>query len=173
MPKILLTHTMIFSMYSVSMFYMVTCFMLILVACSPADTNQEAEESLFHWHCDAESILGDGTMPAKDEPEVRFKGGKTRVDSLAHSGSFSVLADTLSPYSMSIEIEDVQPGDVFEMSIYIHSSSGEGRLVAANKTFWKYAKPVGDKDPDGWEKLELAFTVPANSTASNIFPDGS
>lgn len=149
----------------------ITKFVLIgilFVSCGKEVNIPVGSEKLFRWSCDAENVQDDGKLLAKELPNILFSGGEQRVMTEAYSGIYSVQADSLNPFVMSITIGDAVPGNVYRLSIQIKAQQANAMLVASNDDFWEAAYQLENKDEDGWEKLDLLLTIPANSSSGDF-----
>jgi hypothetical protein len=120
---------------------------------------QKAIEEIL---CDAETISGD-QQACLSVSGYRFLMSGTRTNEKAHSGKFSARLTSDSPYAMTLTLDNLATGDIFEVSAWRHGGNDDGCIVAAGtdaKSFYSQTCTPVSNDANGWNKLLLTFTLP-------------
>lgn len=130
--------------------------------------------------CGAESRALDGTkwMFTNDQGQS-FRYGHTQSDEFARSGHYSSKISGENLYGIYYRIEEVRPGDHYYASVW-RKRTGDfpGALVVniqGEEDFYLEENITSEVDDDGWERLELVFTVPAgaNDAFAAVYVYGS
>ena len=81
-------------------------------------------------------------------------GGKAR------SGKCAFNLPVMDSYGMEYVIQDVKPGETYEMSIWRSGSSKDAFLVASADSFYQQSDGFIEVDTKGWERVFLGFEIP-------------
>jgi hypothetical protein len=120
---------------------------------------QKAIEEIL---CDAETISGD-QQACLSAGGYRFLMSGTRTNEKAHSGTFSARLTPDYPYAMTLTLDNLTAGDIFEVSVWRYGTNNDGCLVAAGtdtESFYSQTCTPVSNDDKGWNKLLLTFTLP-------------
>lgn len=91
---------------------------------------------------------------------IRFNQGLTQSNTHAFSGEFSSRVNVESQYGVGIEFDDLRGGEVIEASVWIHSPTGVGSLIAdGDWGFYLKGLPTGAKEGD-WMQHSVSVPVP-------------
>lgn len=130
------------------------------------DTNEEG----IIW-CDAEEIFNRGdAVYFKSQGEV-FNHGETQSDEMAFAGKYSVKLNNDNQYGPTYSFDDVEIGDVFEVSVWKFSEKGHGFLVVSDsggKNIYRKVKEGIKSDSSGWEFLCIVITTPITFSGQPI-----
>ncbi len=113
-------------------------------------------------YCDAENVEGDFFVTGSHQ----FSGGELRSDERARSGRYSCrigLGENL-PHGFGYELIGAAPGEMYKVSVWRYKfPEKEGRLAvrgSGDSELDIYESFPKETDTNGWEKLEIQFTVP-------------
>jgi CotH protein/parallel beta helix pectate lyase-like protein len=112
--------------------------------------------------CDLENVKGENYV----QDGYLFSGAERRSDRRAHSGTFSSRLGREHIYGLGYNIENPVPGAMYEASVWMSRTGGDrGKLAisASDESFYKEVEIPVSKTDDGWELLQLFFTVPENA----------
>ncbi len=136
---------------------------LILQSCEVKTESEVCDEI----SCSAEALIEDGNkfMASTKFQDLSFADGNTQSGEKAHTGNFSVKLTKEKPFGMTYIIENFQPDEHFQASVWRLSENNNGVLVAQAEDVNKYYINQGEysiKDNKGWELLMLDIIVPQN-----------
>ena len=132
--------------------------------------NKKGELSVVE--CGAESRFLDGTKWVfTNDMGQSFRYGHTQSEEFARSGRYSSKISGENLYGMYYRMEEVRPGDHYYATVW-RKRTGDfpGALVVniqGEEDFYLEDNITSEVDDEGWERLELVFTVPAK--AKNAF----
>jgi hypothetical protein len=89
----------------------------------------------------------------------------------SRSGRNSLLLPWAESYALNYELENLKPGQAFEISIWRNGGDNDAYLVAAAKnaaSFYAQSKDYLEKDANGWEKINLSIRIPDNFTGKSL-----
>lgn len=127
-------------------------------------------------YCDLESVEDD--MFITDDRS--FYGAETRSDRRARSGSYSSRLGGETLYGLRYDMEDPQPGDFYEVTVWASRTGGDRGILAVSaedQSLYKQIDLPVLRNEKGWEMLELHFRVPDTISSSiriyTYVPDNS
>ncbi len=113
--------------------------------------------------CGAENLV-DGYFISNG---VAFSNGKTRSSKFSYAGEYSSKLDSVNKYGFSIKLENVLPQQRYIVSVRrFIEETGKFPLVISpspESDLYTQTNIMKSKDEDGWELIELQFTVPNES----------
>ena len=112
--------------------------------------------------CDLETVEGENYV----QDGIVFTGAARQSDRRAHSGIYSCRLGGKHIYGLGYNIENPVPGVMYRVSVWMSRTSGNrGKLVvsANDNSFYKEVEIPITKSDDGWELLQLYFTIPENA----------
>lgn len=89
----------------------------------------------------------------------------------SRSGKYAIKLENSDSYGMDYELQDVKPGDFYELSIWRIGKNKEGFLVARNGTsgsFYEQNKGYLETDEKGWSKVTLNIKIPAGFAGNKL-----
>jgi hypothetical protein len=110
-------------------------------------------------YCDADSVEGDLFI----KNGSKFRGGPTQSENRSLSGTYSSMLGGDVIYGIQYDIENPIAGKRYKASVWVSRTSTRGRLaVSCSKPEILHREiSIPDfKRPDGWELLNLYFTIP-------------
>ncbi|MEI6748879.1 MAG: hypothetical protein WCM93_06940 [Bacteroidota bacterium] len=131
----------------------------VSISTDSAGVSQKGTKEIL---CDAEK-LSDDQQSCLSANGYKFAMSGTRSDEKAHSGKFSARLTPAAPYAMTITLDTIAPGDIFEVSVWRQGSKDDGCLVAAGPdaaSFYSQTCASVINDAGGWNKLLLSFSLP-------------
>lgn len=117
----------------------------------------------FKLFCNSEKLTKDGFYFNSNIENYNLKNGSTQSIDKAHSGKYSCKLNPSNPYGMTFEIYNIHKGDNFNIKVWRYSTNNKGGIVASArnpKNFYMAGANVLEKDNNGWELVELKFTIP-------------
>jgi len=114
------------------------------------------------FFCGAEHRSMDGSVFMNLNDSVQFFGGDTQNNKFVRTGNFSSKLNADSPYGMTIKIKDLKSGESFKISVWRKTKGkANGGIIASDPTsdFYNNHYDVIEKDPTGWEKLQMEFFI--------------
>jgi hypothetical protein len=72
---------------------------------------------------------------------------------------------------MEYEVKNVNPGELFEVSVWRYGGDKDSFLVASaanSDLFYKSSNNIIEKDTEGWNKISLTFRIPAGFKENKI-----
>ena len=120
-----------------------------------------------HLFCDAEHLSPDGKQFINPPDSTRFEYGEYRTDHMAHSGKYSIALEQDHPYGMTVEIDSVEQGDQFVISVWKNAGNeDDGTIVISGKTasepLYNGEYKIVAKGSDGWQKIEKNLFIPGS-----------
>jgi hypothetical protein len=139
-------------------------FTFLLFACK--DEQCMSENDIREFTSDLEEIeeLDDVQCFVTSVPDIRLGGGAAISQDYARSGVNCMRLDSNNKYGLNYKIEDLEPQEFIQVSVWIHKASNGGTLQAQLKgenVDYRY-RTTKDKSAimdEGWEKHTLSFTV--------------
>jgi len=143
--------------------------LIILCSCSKFKWRKESAfiDSII---CDAEKINKKGNRLLSTCGDYEFKGIGIRTDEKAFSGSYSLKLAKKSKFGFTFLIQNVIPGDIYQVSIWKYGSTDDGRIIVSSEKpeeFYISENSVVLKK-NNWSQIVLNFIVPLNMEYKNI-----
>jgi len=113
--------------------------------------------------CDMEKLNSNNNYFLAQPESVLLDGGWLRRNEISHSGKQSLLLDGVNNLYGLTYMLNVKPGKSYYASVWTYSEHCYGSIVVndtTGKLFRKECRDVSQKSNNGWELLELAFTIP-------------
>lgn len=120
-----------------------------------------------------EVLSPDGQWIMSDNGNKFCKNSSLSTDK-ARSGSHAFKLPVHDTYAMDFGLQDVKPGDTFEISIWKTANSPEAYLVAAKNDgngppFYIQSKGFVETDSSGnWEKVILTVVIPMDFSGAKL-----
>jgi hypothetical protein len=122
----------------------------------------ERNQIVKRYSCDSEILSADGQFFVNVSDTTAFESGITRSDDFARSGKYSSALDAKAPYGMTYRIKELKNGERFVISVWRKSSvNAKAGIVASSlsSSIYNFASQAVETDSEGWEKIQLEFTV--------------
>ena len=122
----------------------------------------QQERKLNILFCDAENVSKDQHYFIAPDGS-QFEIGAIRTEEKTHSGKYSVKLTPASPYAMTLTIDDLKPGDKYEVSAWRWGGDKDGYLVAScedHNLFYSQSNFSLSGETKGWIKVIMSFTLP-------------
>jgi hypothetical protein len=119
---------------------------------------------------DFEDISPDGQWVISSDGNQFCKSSAITTDK-ARSGKHALKLPVLDSYAMEYTLQDVKPGDMYELSIWRYGNDQDVFLVASaspGEPFYQQSKGFVETDKRGWDKVILDFKIPEGFKGSNI-----
>lgn len=114
------------------------------------------------YSCDAESLSQNGTS-FTSASGLFFDNADRQSTDKVHGGENSIALTGESPYGMTTVIENVNPGERFEVSVWRLSRNDFGKIVVSSgsgKIYYDAECHVTERDENGWELLKKKIIIP-------------
>ncbi len=88
---------------------------------------------------------------------------RNRTNEKSRSGDYSIYMDGSREFVLEYQLDDVKPGDNYEIEIWKYSDKESGRLVVSAKDsrqFYKAQNNVLFTDKNAWGLIRIKITVP-------------
>lgn len=124
-----------------------------------ADENFEINTKTISakYFCDAENRIGNDFISSDS---VVFRNGETQSSEYAFSGIHSVRLSADHRYGMTIDLDDLKPGESFEISVWRkQTGSSTGEIIVSGDDFYFTKSKVVESGKDGWEKIKLELYI--------------
>lgn len=135
-----------------------------LIACTNKSRNSKEEKQIVYT-CKVERTNEEGNrfLEASGK-ELFFSNTNTQSDETAFSGTFSSKLYPGNRFGLTTELNQVNPDDYLEVTIWRKSTGGSGLIVAdgGDEGGYEASGNVIKKGKDGWEQIALEYYVPPN-----------
>lgn len=123
-------------------------------------------------NCDAENLSEDGkNFIDKNNKGVFFSNDNFQSNEQAHLGKYSIKVTKKNPYGTAYIINNVQPGEFFDINVWRFGGNKSGHLVVATKGSNNYYNSQNisvHKEENGWELLNVKLIIPSQIKGENI-----
>jgi len=131
---------------------------------------KDIEENL-EWsiNCDMEEVNSNDYFVGNNLEE--FGKAVYRSGEKARSGNYAIKFDKTREFAMEYKLKDLKQGDQYEIEVWKFADNESVRLVAAandSKKFYKTQRSSVFTDDNGWELLNLKFTIPDSIEGETI-----
>ena len=142
--------------------YIYILLIILLFSCE-----ENKEQNLYTYSCDAESITEDRKLfLSKENSTYFFNRADLRSDSIALSGNYSLKLTPKEKWGFEIKIKKIKPEYICIVLVWVYSENKEGNcwLTIQNKenNIYRNSRDVIEKNDMGWEKIEIIYRVPKN-----------
>jgi len=121
--------------------------------------------------CDAEFTAKNENLILSVDGNHYFENANQRTKEESFSGEYSVKVENPHPYGFSFRLNNVQPDDYFEVSVWKKGKTEDGVLIAQTKNAKDFYagewNPVQRSD-NGWEKISLELNIPPDFTDNYV-----
>ncbi|MFC2175928.1 CotH kinase family protein, partial [Bacteroidota bacterium] len=153
------------------------CFVVISFLFVAGCAKEEKNDEISHLFCDAETIVPTPNGPRFLCDGSFFENTARQTDSVAYSGTHSVLLQKGKAYGMTHRINGVKEGERFIIRVRRLSKTGKGILYLSSKPGYTFyhatSTPVENKTDKGWELLELDLKIPYGIDTVAIFMENT
>jgi len=123
--------------------------------------DQDKLHHLYHYEeikCDMENLSKDSTC-FETNTKYKFNYNNNRSNSTAFSGKYCQFLDQGHPWGSGIILENVKPGNHYEVTLWKKSSDKNCFIVATieNSNDFYIACNYVNQVKNGWEQLKLTF----------------
>lgn len=111
--------------------------------------------------CDMETVTADNQYFLGSNNGT-FAGARARSGELAHSGNHSLRMDENLEYALENRLENLIPGDEYEIEVWRKSENQKGLLVVSSEDARLFYQAQGlpvKTGENGWELLRIRFKV--------------
>ncbi|NOQ71310.1 MAG: hypothetical protein GQ574_04885 [Crocinitomix sp.] len=136
----------------------------LLVACK--DEQVMSENDVMEFESDLEVVKERDKVQGfvTSVPGIRLGGGDGINQEYARSGLSCLRLDSINKYGLNYKIENVEPQEFFQISVWVHKTSVNATLHAylqgeASEYRYRTTTDKSAADEDGWQKHTLSFTV--------------
>jgi hypothetical protein len=126
--------------------------------------------STWSLNTDFENISSDGQWIISGDGNRFCKSSAITTDKV-RSGSHALKLPVLDSYAMEYTLQDVKPGDIYELSIWRSGNDQDVFLVASaspDEPFYQQSKGFVETDKKGWDKVILDFKIPEGFKGNKI-----
>jgi hypothetical protein len=119
---------------------------------------------------DFESFSPDGQWVTSGRGESFCKSSAIGTEN-ARSGKHAVKLPVYDSYAMEYTLEEVKPGDMYELSIWRLGKTQDVFLVASagpDDPFYQQSNGYVETDKRGWEKVILDFKIPESFKGNKL-----
>ncbi|MDB4285786.1 CotH kinase family protein [bacterium] len=131
------------------------------------------ETTLNVIECGAENIKIVDKKQVFEKNGYLFSNGNTQSSAKAHRGDYSSLLKGEDKYGMLYESNKFIPGDVYRVTVWRHSYKLLLSYLVVNSTgkkmLYLQSQDAIQIDKNGWEQIELMFTVPHDFKTMKIY----
>jgi uncharacterized membrane protein len=110
------------------------------------------------YFCNADSVTPDKQMFISNDG-LFLNEGNLQCNEKSHSGKFSIKLTQKSPYGMTVKFHDVEPGEIFNISVWRYAKN-DSSTIAARINDMDVKSIVNFKDKNGWELIKKSFIAP-------------
>ncbi len=134
---------------------------------------QEPETKRYEQiNCDAENLSEDGkNFIDKNHQGVLFLNDNFQSNEQAHLGKHSIKVSKKNPYGTNYIINNVQPGEFYDINVWRFGGNKNGHLVVGTKGSNNYYNSQNisiQKEENGWELLNIKLVIPSHIKDENI-----
>lgn len=139
-------------------------FTLLFVSCDNDHAIQKNGALSFESDLESVLIVDIDTVFETSEKDCYLGAANAVSTDFARSGTSSIQLNENTPYGLNCRLENIQPGEFIEVSVWTHESSRDPSLLASQKmtdATYRY-RTVSDptvKPENGWKKHSLSFVV--------------
>ncbi|MBI9037306.1 MAG: CotH kinase family protein [Bacteroidales bacterium] len=123
-------------------------------------------------NCDAENLSEDDkNFIDKNHQGVLFSNDNFQSNDQAHLGKHSIKVCKRNPYGTHYVINNVQPGEFFDVNVWRLGGNKSGHLVIATKGSNNYYNSQNisvQKEENGWERLNVKIIIPSHIKDDSI-----
>jgi len=125
----------------------------------------------FNLVCNSEELAKGGNCFVTNLKNFYLQNGNTQSKEKSHTGKYCCKLNSKSPYGMTFNINNINKGDNFNVSVWRFSSNNEGLIVASatkSSEFYLAENKIIKKDINGWQLIELNFSVNKDIKDNNL-----
>lgn len=111
-------------------------------------------------NCDAEHLESNGAF-ATNIPSIVLENGHTQNNEKARSGVYSAKLTPENQFAFTNRLYNCKEGDQIHIEAWRFGTEGEIVLVGGPGDLYLSKSNPTTKDGDGWECIQLNYTVPA------------
>lgn len=119
------------------------------------------QEIIQHYYCSADSVNENGNYFWSESG--LFQNINNQSSTYSQSGKYSVEVHSQVPYGMTLEIDNVQFGESFQISYWAKKTNPESaQLIASSEPnlFYYSESTVLETDSSNWQIREMNFFIP-------------
>lgn len=149
------------------LFFLITSFTFFSLFSTSEKITSTSSQSIY---CDAEQVEGENFISGRHQ----FGNANTRSKEQARSGQYSskLVPKQTPQYGFSYVLRQFQPGESFIASVWRYQPQlSAGTLVVMwgeQSKFYKQEQQFTLREKNGWEKLEIRFTIPFKAPPDSI-----
>jgi len=140
--------------------FLLTLITISILSCNKKDNFNLAKRKIkARYFCDAETRSTDNESFKNANDSALLAFGKAQTDKFAHSGKYSCLLNTETPYGMTVVFPNVKYGESFVITAWRKINAATKSTIIAEAPGFYNNRFTLVETKDGWEKISKEFFI--------------